>query len=125
VLVNRGWVAAAATRGTLPEIDTPRGELRISGLALAPKKRFFELSSDVVEGRVWENLDLERYRRAFPITVLPVIIQQDNELNDGLKREWRSVDLGIQKHYSYAGQWFLLGATILIFYLVTHVKRSA
>ena len=124
VLVNRGWVAAAATRDVLPQIATPRDELRVTGLAVVPSKRFVELSPDVVAGRVWENLDLERYRAAFPITVLPVIIQQYNDVEDGLKREWRSADLGIGRHYSYAGQWFLLGATILIFYLVTHVKKS-
>ena len=31
----------------------------------------------------------------------------------------------IDKHYGYAFQWLAIGATILVFYLVTHVKRGS
>ena len=125
VLVNRGWVAGNPDRARLPEIRTPEGTVEIAGLAVVPGRRFLELAAGSTQGRVWQNLTLERYREAFPIRVQPVMIQQESPLDDGLAREWDPPSLGIDKHYGYAFQWLALAATILVFYLVTHVRRSA
>ena len=125
VLVNRGWVAGNPDRARLPEIRSPEGTVEIAGLAVVPGRRFLELAAGSTQGRVWQNLTLERYREAFPIRVQPVMIQQESPLDDGLAREWDPPSLGIDKHYGYAFQWLALAATILVFYLVTHVRRSA
>jgi surfeit locus 1 family protein len=123
VLVNRGWIAGAPDRSRLPEVTTPGGTVQISGLAVVPSRRFLELSANVAEGKVWQNLTLERYRAAFPIAVQPIVIQQESPLDDRLAREWDPPELGINKHYGYAFQWLALAATVLVFYLVTHVRR--
>jgi surfeit locus 1 family protein len=125
VLVNRGWVAGNADRSRLPEVRTPADPVEITGLAVVPGRRFLELSDQVAEGRVWQNLTLERYRRAVPIPLQPVMIQQENTLADGLVREWDPPNVGIDKHYGYAFQWLAIGVTILGFYLATHVKRGS
>lgn len=125
VLVNRGWVAAGPDRSRLPEVRTPEGPVELTGLALVPGGRFLELSSRVIEGPVWQNLTIERYREAVPIPVQPVMIQQESDLEDGLVREWSPPDLGVERHYGYAFQWLAIAATILALYLVTHVRRSA
>ena len=126
VLVNRGWVAGTRDRSRLPEVKTPPGTVSVSGLAVVPGKRFFEISTKVAEGNVWQNLTLERYRQAVPIAIQPFLIQQDQQdaAGDGLIREWLPPDLGADTHYGYAFQWFALSAVILIFYLVTHVRRK-
>lgn len=126
VLVNRGWVAGTPDRNRLPEVKTPAEPVVIRGMALVPSKRFLELSGKTVEGRVWENLTIERYRQSMPIAIQPFVIQEDREgaPDDGLVREWDPPDLGIDRHYGYAFQWFALAVTILVFYLVTHVKRK-
>jgi surfeit locus 1 family protein len=123
VLVNRGWVAGSPDRSRLPAVRTPEGVVQVTGTAVIPSRRFLELSSQVTEDKVWQNLTLERYRAAFPIAVQPVIVQQESPLDDGLVREWDPPDLGINKHYGYAFQWLALAATLLVFYLVTHVRR--
>lgn len=125
VLVNRGWVAATDTRSQLPQVATAPGMVTVVGLATLPSRRYLELSNTVTEGRVWQNLTLERYRAAMPIAIQPVVIEQENDLGDGLKREWGAPDLGIEKHYGYAFQWFTLAAAILIFYLFSHVRKRA
>lgn len=125
VLVNRGWIAAAPERGKAPQVATPEGIVEIAGLAVVPTPRFLELSSRVTEGNVWQNLTLERYRAAVPISLQPVVIQQESSLEDGLAREWEPPNLGVDKHYGYAFQWLALGATLLAYYLVTHVRRNA
>jgi surfeit locus 1 family protein len=123
VLVNRGWIAGLPDRTRLPEVTTPEATVQITGLAVVPGRRFLELSENVAQGKVWQNLTLERYRAAFPIAVQPIVIQQESALADGLAREWDPPDLGINKHYGYAFQWLALAATVLVFYLVTHVRR--
>jgi len=123
VLVNRGWVAGLPDRSRLPEVRTPSGAVEVSGIATVPAKRPFELSSEVMEGRVWQNLTVERYRKAYGLPIQPFVIRQDSALDDGLTREWEPLDFGIERHYAYAAQWFLLSATALIFYGVAYVKR--
>jgi len=92
---------------------------------MQPSRRYFELSSNVTEGKVWQNLTVERYRAAVPIAIQPVVIQQESALDDGLIREWPAPDLGIERHYGYALQWLALAVTILVFYVVTHVRKDA
>jgi len=125
VLVNRGWVAGTGSRGTLPQIATPAQTVGITGLATAPSKRYLELSTKTVEGNVWQNLTLERYRATVPIALQPVVIQQDSKLDDGLVREWSAPDLGIDKHYAYAFQWFVMAAAIVIIYIACNVRKRA
>lgn len=123
VLVNRGWVAANPDRARLPGIRTPAGSVEITGLAVTPSRRFLELSGQFSEGRVWQNLTLERYRQAFPIALQPVVIEQESPLDDGLAREWDPPDVGVDRHYGYAFQWLALAATILVLYVAIHLKR--
>jgi len=123
VLVNRGWIAGTGERSRLPEITTPAGTVEVTGLAVVPSRRFLELAPVAIEGKVWQNLTLERYREAVATPLQPFVIRQDSPLDDGLAREWDPPDLGVNTHYGYAFQWLALGLTVLVIYLVTHVKR--
>ncbi|HET9663574.1 MAG TPA: SURF1 family protein [Burkholderiales bacterium] len=125
LLVNRGWIAAGPDRARLPEVRTPQGPILVRGRAVLPG-RFLELSDEVTHGPVWQNLALERYRSAMPIAIQPFVVQQDpgGAPDDGLIREWSPPDLGVDKHYGYAFQWFALSLLILVFYLATHVRRD-
>ena len=123
VLVNRGWIAALPERSQLPQVKTPAGIVEVTGIATVPPKRPFELSSQVMEGRVWENLTIERYRHAYRLPMQPFVVREDNALDDGLVRAWPPPDFGIERHYGYALQWFLLAGTALAFYGITHVRR--
>jgi surfeit locus 1 family protein len=124
VLVNRGWVARTAERTQLPRVRTPEHPVSVAGIAVVPGRRTLELSDAVMEGAIWQNLTIERYREAVPIAIQPFAIRQDSALDDGLVREWPAPDFGIDKHYGYAFQWFALAATILVFYALTR-QRSA
>jgi len=124
VLVNRGWVKADASRRRLPAVAAPRGQVRVEGMALPGNPRVFELSSDVQAGQVWQNVSVERYRKAFGLALQPIIIEQQNDLGDGLVREWKRPDLGLDRHRGYALQWFSLCAVIIALYVVLNVKRT-
>jgi len=123
VLVNRGWVAAGADRNRLPDVKTPRGSVTVVGVAMRPG-RFLELSGELPTGAVWQNLTIERYRRLMQLDIQPVVIEQHNDLGDGLARSWGRPDFGVAKHYGYAVQWFLLCGLIAFLYVFFHVKRA-
>lgn len=125
VLVNRGWIAGTPQRSKLPEVRTPEGEVTVQGMATIPGQRVLELSPEVIEGRIWQNLTIGRYRKAVPISIQPFAIRQDSDLDDGLVREWDPPDFGIDRHYGYAFQWFALAATILVFYAITRYRRKS
>ncbi len=122
VLVNRGWVARGELRSQLPAVRTPTGPVTITGTVVTPGRRMLELSNEVIEGAIWQNLTIERYRQAMAISVQPFVIRQDSALDDGLVRIWEPPDFGIEKHYGYAFQWFALAATLLAFYAVTQFR---
>jgi len=124
VLVNRGWVKAEASRRRLPAVPAPHGRVRVEGIAVPGNPRIFELSSDVQAGQVWQNVSVERYRKAFGLALQPIIIEQQNDLGDGLVREWTRPDLGLDRHRGYALQWFSLCAVIIALYVVLNVKRT-
>ena len=123
VLVNRGWIARTLDRAKLPDVRTPEGLVTVEGTALVPHKQTLELSEHVMEGPIWQNLTIERYREARPIPIQPFMIQQASASDDGLVRDWPAPDFGIQKHYGYAVQWFALAATLLVFYAATRYRR--
>lgn len=124
VLVNRGWVPAPASRSELPALPAVPGQVRIEGLALPPTSRYLELGRETVTGRVWQNLDLERYSEVHALALQPIVIRQYNDLDDGLSRDWRAFDTGVDKHHAYALQWFVMSALILVVYVAFHVRRK-
>ncbi len=128
VLVNRGWVAGNRDRSP-PVVATPAGVQLVQGIAVAYSERYLELSTQVAEGRIRQNLVFERYRQETGLELQPFVIQQDNTVNntanDGLVRVWSRPDLGRNTHLAYAFQWYALSLAIFIYYLVTHVKRRS
>jgi surfeit locus 1 family protein len=124
LLVNRGWIARGATRADLPRVSTPQTTVSVSGIAVIPSARTLELSDRVIEGSIWQNLTVDRYRAAMPIAIHPFVLRQDSALDDGLVRAWDAPDFGADKHYGYAFQWFALAATLFVFYAVTRFRRK-
>lgn len=125
VLVARGWVRAPPTRSELPVVRTPEGRVWVEGIALPPPTRYLELARDTVAGPVWQNLHLDRYAREFRIAVQPIVLQQRNDLGDGLLRDWPRPDTGVNMHRAYALQWFAMSGLIALLYIVLHVRRKA
>lgn len=124
VLVNRGWVAGTRDR-SLPQVSTPTGEQIVQGVAVAWSERYLELSTQIAEGPIRQNLVFDRYRQATGLELQPFVLQQESAADDGLVRVWSRPDLGRNMHLAYAFQWYAMSLAILIYYLVTHVKRHS
>ena len=127
VLVNRGWVPLGADRSVLPEINTPKEMMEVTGAATLPPSKIYELKQpEVTAGwqTVWQNMDIKRYREAVPFHMQPIIIQMDDGSPAGFVRDWPRPDDRIGTHRGYAFQWYGMAAMLLIFYIVTNIKKT-
>jgi surfeit locus 1 family protein len=123
VLIDRGRVQHTWEAKSLPVVPTLSASVRIEGVAAPPSGKYLELSRQTVDGKVWQNLDMERYARTVPYTLLPVVVTQLNDTGDGLYRHWVRPDAGVEKHLGYAFQWFAMAVTIVVIYVVLYAKR--
>ena len=108
VLVNRGWLPAAADHRILPEAGVPSGNVELTGIAVIPEQRFFNLAAQPITGwePVWQNLDLARFRAVVSYPLQPLVIMLDPDAPGGYLREWPRPDERSERHRSYALQWF-------------------
>ncbi len=123
VLINRGWVARGADRSLLPEIRTPLGVVTIEGIAVPPSGKFLELSSQTVEGKVWQNLHFKRMQGLLPLRLQTLMVTQLNNNGDGLQRHWEQPDTGMEKNAGYAFQWFVMAIATIVIYGVHYAKQ--
>lgn len=127
VLVNRGWVARGPEYPRAPRVPVPAGRGSVDGIASTPPARFIELSSETVTGDVWQNLSIDRYRRATGLDVLPIVVLADHP-SPGLSRSDDRPDAGMgfgaEKHREYELTWFSLAATTLVLWVVLNVRRT-
>ena len=117
VLIDRGWASRGRDRSDQPVIRLPQGIVMVTGTAVLPGRGALELSNVVVEGRVWQNLNLARFRDLQHLDVLGFIVQEQSGEDDGLKRNWPQPGFGIEMHESYTGQWLLFSALIIFLYV--------
>lgn len=127
VLVNLGWVPWGPDRSVLPATPTPQGVLQIQGRAVIPPQDYFELKAQTPElqTRVWQNLDLAKYRTTVDFDVQPFVVELATEspVSD-YKRQWRDFDDGwVERHKGYAFQWFGLAATLVVINIALWRRR--
>jgi surfeit locus 1 family protein len=122
VLVNRGWVPAGRSREKLPQVPAPGGEVRVEGLALARIPHALELGQSA-PGKVRQNLDVQSFEQETGLRFQPIVIEQHSPAPDGLLREWPRPDAGIEKHESYALQWYSLAGLALVLFVVLSFRR--
>jgi len=124
VLVNRGWIAAGPRRDALPVVRTPAGEVGVEGVKLARFPRAMDTGAPP-QGRVWQNATVESFAAWSGLRLAPFVLEQHSATDDGLLREWPAPDTGIEKHESYALQWYALAALSVVLFLALGWRRHA
>jgi surfeit locus 1 family protein len=122
VLVNRGWIERNADYPRPPRVAVPEGAVEVEGLATLPA-RFLELSPDVIQGSVFQNLAIDRYRRWSGMDVMPFVVLADVPA-PGLAALRERPDAGVAKHREYELTWFLLAATAGALWIGLNVRRA-
>ena len=116
VLVQRGWVQRDfARRMHLPDIATPPGTVTIRGRIAPPPSKLYEFKG-IERGRIRQNIDIAAFATETSLPLLPVSLLQTGVADGGLSREWAAPNLGVEKHYGYAFQWFALCALVVVLY---------
>jgi surfeit locus 1 family protein len=127
ILINRGWVEGGAEHDNIPDIATPNEPDEVVGQVSIPSKKIFTLESDVqktVWDTVWQHMDMQRYQKSVPITVLPVVIKLDAKSNaGGFVRNWQIPASRIATNIGYAYQWFGFAFASIMIYLFTSIKK--
>lgn len=128
VLVLRGWLPRdAQDRTRIAPFPTPAGEVTVEGTALAAVPRVYSLGQDPAAeaGRkIRQNIDLAAFARETGASLLPVVLEQSTDNGDGLARDWAPADLGADRHYGYAAQWFGLAALTVVLVAVLGWRRA-
>ena len=111
ILVNRGWVVAPRLRSDLPVVSTTEATIELSGLLRGFERRVFELKAEGPAGRVWQHVREAEYRNSSGLSsefaLIPLILLQTNQSNDGLAREWSAPDHPALHHIGYAVMWLI------------------
>ena len=122
VLVNRGWIAAGATREALPEIRTPTGETKVEGIVREHLPRVLQ-AGPAQRGKVRQNLAVEDFALETGLALLPFVIEQHSSAGDGLLREWPRAGPGAEKNEMYSLQWYSLAALAVALVIVLSFRK--
>jgi surfeit locus 1 family protein len=128
MLVARGWVKRdIADRTKVPTIATPEGSVEVIGVARRNAGQVLQLGSPAAlqPGAIVQNVSAADFAQAAKLKMLPFIIEQTTEMQDGLVRDWPRPSTGVEKHRGYAFQWYALAVTALLFFVVTGFRRGA
>ena len=123
LLINRGWVARAASYPTPPSIPVPSGLVNVDGVVTLPSTRFLELNAATTQGNVWQNLTTERYRAASGRDVLPLVLLA-NTATSPLKPVTEQPNARAEKHIEYMLTWYSLAATVVALWVGLNLQRE-
>lgn len=129
VLVQRGWAQRNfEKRAELPAVQTPSGPIELDGRIAPPPSKLFAPGTDAA-GPIRQNLDLSQFRAETRLPLMDVTVLQSGEPSEGLRRAWPAVNLGVEKHYGYAFQWFAMavlmaGLTLWFQWIRPYLQRS-
>ena len=117
ILVQRGWVQRDFVERTrLPEITTPGGSVTVRGRIAPPPSKLYEFKA-IEKGRIRQNIDRYAFAAEIHLPLLGVSMLQTGVASEGLSRDWAPPNLGVDRHYGYAAQWFGLCALVVCLYL--------
>lgn len=129
VLVLRGWLPRdSQDRTRIAPFPTPSESVALEGTALRAVPKVYSLGQDASAeaGKpIRQNVDLAAFARELGVPLQPLVIEQRSDTGDGLARDWPAADLGADRHYGYAFQWFGLAALTLVLVIALGFRRAA
>ena len=121
VLVNRGWVARGTGYPAPPSVPVPHGLVTVEGVLVLPSVRFLELADVTIQGSVWQNLTIDRYRRESGRDVLPFVLLEKGGTTS-LKPVVERPDARAEKHLEYMLTWYSLAATVVVLWVALNLR---
>jgi surfeit locus 1 family protein len=128
ILVNRGWVPAPAYRDQLPSISAPEEELVLTGYFYWPDKEMVQLSSQhEQQGEFASRLQVVDWPYIKQMLNETLVVSSQFRLIDSQQPgayqiDWKAHQMGPEKHFGYAFQWFSLAFALIVLALVATAK---
>jgi surfeit locus 1 family protein len=124
VMVQRGWAPRAfADRLALPALETPAGEVEITGTLAPWPSRLYDFGGEE-DGVIRQNLDFANFQQQTGLNFPHLSLVQTGKASEGLLRDWPVVTSGVEKHQGYAFQWFGLCALIALLYVWFQIVQA-
>jgi len=129
-IVDRGWIPLATQAAPLADVTTPPGAVRVRGYWRTLPKPGLRVGADKACEPAREFPAFVLYptaadlRCALGEPVLDGLLLLDPAESGGFVRAWADAGLPPERHYAYAAQWFALGATAAILFVVLNLKRG-
>ncbi|HEY3486895.1 MAG TPA: SURF1 family protein [Gammaproteobacteria bacterium] len=119
LLVNRGWVPSGPDRASLPAVDVAADERAILGMVDVPGRSFRlgSMDSDTGWPRLIQYLDYHALAERLGREVYPAVIVLAAGSPDAYVQDWQPSAGNPQQNYSYAAQWFLMCAVLILMFL--------
>ncbi len=122
VLAELGWVAAPASRESLPELPTLSSVQGIRGVLDKPSERIVLGGSNTETGwpRRVQTIEPSQLGSAMGLTLSPWVVRvnavdsADNTFSQPAIPVWEPVVMKPEKHYAYAAQWFGLALVVVV-----------
>jgi surfeit locus 1 family protein len=128
VLVDRGWVAWTDRSLPLPQTKTPKGIIQVQGIAWLPSTKEFFATKDPTTGDhelLRMRIDIKAFANQQSVRVQPFIILQNQEnSDDSLVRNWQAPENKSNMHRSYAVQWVLISIALVVGVLWTGWRKK-
>lgn len=130
ILINRGWVAQAESRQSLPNLPAPAEPVTIIGWLAQPANPGLRMGDAAGSDRRWPRVvlyvDYDRLAAIVGYPLQPALVLLDPAAPEGYRRDWqpRFGGIGPERHQGYAVQWFALAVALVILYLAANLSRS-
>lgn len=130
VLVNRGWISLGPHRDHVPDmqVDSLQQVVSIQGHVKVPPRTGILLADNDIEQlgegvyRI-QKLSLVDIESFTQWQFLPYVIRLSPESVGGFAKILTILDIGYQRHFGYAFQWFAMALAVVVIYLVLNVSR--
>jgi surfeit locus 1 family protein len=126
VLVNRGWVPADADRRILPTVDVSDKSRTIVARLNSLPVPGMHLGNPEFPNGPWPRRMLYPTRDEIAIALDSELLNYqlllDAKQEDGYLRDWKAVEIGPERHYGYAFQWFAFALLALFFYVLLNFR---
>lgn len=129
ILINRGWISAGSTRQEVPHLSpSPHDLLDIRGEAYYPPKKQWVLGEEIethATVKILERVNVGKLQSLLNRQIYPFLVRVDHrEPYTYVLQPKAATYLSPARHYGYAFQWFLMGFTCLILFIVLNLKKE-
>jgi surfeit locus 1 family protein len=129
VLVDRGWHRPGATRTDLPDVAVGESGRTVTGQLSVLPRPGVRLAAAPGGGDQWPRVmnypEQTSIEQALDRKVLAGLVLLDANQPDGYERVWQArVDMGSDRHLSYAVQWFGFALAAIALFVVLGFRRG-